>query len=130
MIDEALFARLSGFAGLSAIVAARIYPIGNVPQNPTKPYVTYQQIDEPREHAMGVDPPIRQPRFQFSAWADDSTSCRDVAAQIDAALSRFSGTQASIVIQDILKESELDLGFDPTAQIYQRALDFVVWHVP
>lgn len=135
MIDEALFARLAGFTSLTVLLAApgtgfsaAVYPAGNVPQNAVLPYLTYQLISEPREHAMGADPGIRQPRFQVSVWATGSTEARDIAVQVEAALSRFHGTVAGVLIQDVLKENETDLGRDATTLDYQRALDFVVWH--
>ena len=54
-IEEALSKYLSTCAGLTALVATRIYP-GDMPESCTKPAIAYARISTPREHTMGIDP--------------------------------------------------------------------------
>jgi Protein of unknown function (DUF3168) len=126
-IEEALEARLTGFAGLVALVADRIYPV-RLPQNPVYPAITYQRVSGVREHTMGSDPGIAAPRFQVSVWGTSVQDTIDVSAQVQAALSRFSGVVSGVTIQDIFLENELDVGYEATVQVYHRANDFIVWH--
>ncbi len=126
MIEDALFSRLSGFAGLTSLVGTRIYPV-QLPQDVTLPAVVYTRISSEREVAMGKDPGIARPRFDVSAWATTFDSSRAIAEQIRLALERFRGTEAGIVIQDIFVEAENDV-FDSTSITYHAAIDFEVIH--
>ncbi len=125
-IEDAIFDRLDNYAGLSALVASRIYPV-NAPQNATKPYVTYNRISGVRESLLATDTDIATPRFQISAWSDDRDEVVSVAAQIRGAFQRYSGTNAGIVIMDSYLVNDVDLyEFEP--KMYQVAIDFEIWH--
>ncbi len=125
-IEDAVFNRLDGHAGLTALVASRIYPVMS-PQNPTTPYVTYQRISTDRVSLLGEDTDIARPRFQISAWSTDRDEVVSVAAQIRDAFQRYSGTNASIVILDSYLENESDL-YEPDTKLYQIPVDFEIWH--
>jgi hypothetical protein len=130
MIHEALFSRLSGYAGLTALVGARIYP-RLLPQNPTYPAVTYDRISAERQSAMGSDSGLVSGRWQVSSWGKTYTDARDIAEQVRKALQRYRGTSSGTVIQDIFIESENDLPpelVDGEA-VFQIASDFIVWFV-
>lgn len=103
MIQEAIFARLTAYAGLTSLVGtspARIY-YRILPQDPVYPAVTYAMVSAPREKAMGSDPGIVNARVQFDAWDNDPDSVRDVAEQIRKALERWRGVTAfSTTVQD------------------------------
>lgn len=130
MIHEALFARLSGYAGLTALVATRVYP-RQLPQNPTYPAVTYERISADRQSAMGSDSGLVSGRWQVSSWGKTYTDARDAAEQVRKALQRYRGTLSGTVIQDIFIESENDLPAELVdgETIYQIASDFIVWFV-
>jgi uncharacterized protein DUF3168 len=128
-IDDAIYAKADSHAGLEALIGAppRLYPMV-APQNAVTPYVTYQQISGPRVHAMGTDPGVASPRFQFSAWGATNTEAKTVALQLLACFSRWRGVMASVDVLDSLLENEADLGRDEEAQLHQRIMDFVIWH--
>ena len=129
-IEGAIFARLSGFAGLTALVVSRIYP-ELAPQSPTSPFLTYSRISTaPRESAMGTDAGLVLPRFQVSSWADGEgafETARAVAEQVRAALQRFRGTLASTEILDSFLDHERHI-YDGELQLHQVAMDFLIWH--
>ncbi len=127
-VEDAVFSRLTAFAGLTALIVSRIYPV-RIPQNPTYPLASYQKISDVPEHAMGADAGVRRARVQVSAWAPAYSDAKDVAVQVILALSRFRGTIAGITIQEIFFENEVDLGFDLDAQVHQIADDFTVCYV-
>jgi hypothetical protein len=128
-IDEAIYARADSHAGLEAVIGSppRLYPMV-APQNATTPYATYQQISGPRVHAMGADPGVASPRFQFTAWGASNTEAKTVALQLMACFSRWRGVFASIEVMDSLLENEADLGQDEEAKLHQRIVDLVIWH--
>ena len=126
LIEEALFTRLSGFAGLVALVAARIYPVV-LPQDVTLPAVSYQRVSGPRTSAMGSDPGLSHPRFEVSAWSEDYLTAKTVKEQIRAALQRWRGTVSGVVVIDTFLLGERDL-YDPATLLYHVPVDVVIHH--
>lgn len=128
-IDDAIYAQAASHAGLQALIGTppRLYP-ATAPQNAVAPYVVVQQISGVRVHAMGADPGVAHPRFQFTAWALTDTAAKAVAVQVMACYSRWRGTVAGTEVLDCFLENELGLGLDPDAKLYQRVVDFLLWH--
>ena len=123
-VEEALHSRMKGFAGLTALVGTRIYPL-KLPQDPTYPAVTFAKVSGPRERAMGADPGVVRSRHQVDSWSEDYDEAKSVSEQVRLALQRFNGTEASVVIHDIYLDNELDL-FEPATDTYRTMLDFEV----
>lgn len=130
MIHDALYSRLSGFAGLTALVSTNIFP-RQLPQNVAYPACTYFKVSGPRDSTMGSDSGIVHARFQVSSWGSTVTSAQDVAEQVRKALQRFRGTLASVVIQDIFIENEDEMPPDLVdgVLVFQIASDFMVHFV-
>jgi len=111
MIEKAITSRLDGYAGLSALISTRIYPL-KLPQDSTMPAVVYQIVSKTRESAMGSDPGLATARVRISSFADSYSSAKDVGEQVRAALQRWSGTEATVVIQDSFIEMDIEQ-YDP-----------------
>lgn len=132
MIEQALYAILSGHAGLSSLVDNRIYPIV-LPQGPLLPAVTYQRVSGEREETHDGPSGLARPRFQVSCWAqilpgvNAFDQARAVAEQVRLALDGYQGTAGGVQIEVIQLENEVDL-FEPETQIFHSAIDFTVWH--
>src|SRR5262245_42213214 len=113
-LEEAIYSRLSTFAGLTALVAQRIYPI-RAPEAVPMPLVVYQRISSYRWSAMKVDTGVARARMQVTAWATQATTAKSVKEQVRKALERWSGTVAGMVILDSYIADERDL-FEETSQ--------------
>lgn len=95
-IDEAVFAYLSTYSGLTALVGKRIYP-DDLPQNPTYPAVTFIQVSEdeidtlhqPASTMIGAT-------YQFDCWATTRVGAKAVARQIRAAWKNYSGITGGV----------------------------------
>lgn len=114
-IEGAILARLKAISNVTDIVGsgsnARIYA-EHLPQNPVFEAITFKLIDAPRIHASGADPGIVRSTWQIDAWAKTYKAARDLGDVIRgdgaaSALSRWSGTLDSTVVQDIFLENEL-----------------------
>jgi len=109
MIEEAIFTRLSNFAGLTALIGAppacRLFPRLNM-QDVTYPSVTFMRVSAHRESAMGADPGLVHARFQLDAWDIDRDNCRDVTEQLRQALQRWRGLVAGVTVQDTFLEDQ------------------------
>jgi hypothetical protein len=100
---EALFARLTGFPALAALIATRVFPLA-IPQGTVKPCVYYELIDTDAESAMGTDDGLEASYFEITIVADSYSSMTAVKRQIRKALQRYSGTIDGFVIEDCFVE--------------------------
>jgi len=128
VIEDALYSRLSGFAGLTALVGTRIYPLKLEP-GAALPAVSFQLIDAERDRLSGQDGVDHAARFQLDSWADTYESAKAVAAQVVAALDRWSGTVAGVVVNTSFIDSERDTFEEQVADGVPRVLtEATVWH--
>lgn len=125
-LEAALYTRLAGFAGLAALVAARIYPLV-APENAERPFVVFQRVSTPRASAMGSDPGLALPRLQITSWADDPLEAKDVKEQVRAALQRWRGTVAGVEVQDSYILDERDR-YDEQTRLFGIDLDVRIPH--
>lgn len=125
-VNEGLYSRLSGYAGLTALVNKRIYPM-ILPQDCKMPAVTFQRISGPRIHAMGNDMPLVHPRYQVSAISDDYDQARSVADQIISALkNERDATWGSLTVQASYVEDDQDFYEDDTRR-FRIPVDVIIW---
>jgi hypothetical protein len=125
-IESALYGYLSGYAGLTALVGARVYPL-NLPPKPTLPAVTYQKVSGKPLHTMGNNKAADRKRFQFTCWGASYGDATAVAAQVKAALDGYDGVTGGVTVRGIQLENELD-DHDPETGRYLTILDFMVLH--
>ena len=103
-IEAVIFTRLSGFAGLSALVSDRIYPV-TLPQNVEMPAVTVALVSDIRIQAMGGFTGLVRARYQVTSWSgehDDGTAGNPdeavaVAKQLISALDGWTNTVGTVV---------------------------------
>ncbi len=102
-IESEIYSRLSGFAGLTALVSTRIYP-GMAIQGVAEPYVVFFEVSAGRPAAMGPTYGLARARFQFTAFGKDRSGvsgvdeARDVVEQLKAALDPWT-TSTGIIVQ-------------------------------
>ena len=76
-IGEVIVTKLTGYAGLSALISSRVYP-GQLPQRPTLPSVTYQRVSTilvaTRDNSGRAN--LERPRYQFDCWATTRKAAR------------------------------------------------------
>lgn len=132
-IEEGLYSYLSGVAGLTALISNRIYPLV-MPQNPTLPAISYQEISRLQPHTMGDDPDLGRPRYQFTIWAASLASARAVAKQLKAALqnqrNQLWGGAGGVTVTVLGPENQQE-GYqrlDSGAEIFSISQDYFFWH--
>jgi hypothetical protein len=133
MIEQAFFARLAGFAGLAALVGARIYPV-LAPEAAAAPFVVYQRITGERIDSLSGPSGMATPRFQVDVYATSYAASRAIAEQVRLALDNFRGTQSypggSTHIRFIALADERDLIEQDVkpAPLYRASMDFTIFH--
>jgi hypothetical protein len=129
IFETALYNYLSTYAGLTALIGTRIYPVLE-PQNVKYPALVFQQISGPRVHAMGDDPGITYPRYQFTAWAEKHTEAVAVAKQVRLAFENYSGTmggEGGVTIYHAEVDNQFSDHNEQTNK-YCSIVDVIIWH--
>lgn len=124
----AIYARLSGFAGLTALVATRVYPV-EAPANVTRPYVVFASISAVRLNHLTGPAEVVNPRVQVDAYAVRYIDAQAIAEQVRAALDGFAGTSGGVSVISCAcidgREFYEDAANPP---LHRASLDFSVWH--
>jgi len=124
-IDSAVYTRLSGFAGISALVSTRIYP-PPVPQNGTYPLVTYQEVSRVPIHVMGGTASPVHIRYQVDCWAETVAGAKAVAAQVESALDNYAGTSDGVVILNCFLEVGQSMDYNDSEGVHRYMQEYVL----
>lgn len=125
-LRQAVYSQLSGVAGVSALVASRIYP-KVLPQQPTMPALVYQVIDNDRANVHRGQTTGARARVQVTCWGNTEASVSAVKDQVRLAMIAATGSIASVTIDGVSCEGEVE-GFEPDTVRHWIALDFFIWH--
>lgn len=99
-IHEALYARLKAVSGVTDLVGDRIYP-DQAPEPPTAPFIVFEIDDDTAPaHAMSTDASLRRAFTRLYCFAVTGDAARALATAVIAALRRYAGTSASVVVDD------------------------------
>jgi hypothetical protein len=93
--EAALYSELTGDATVSGIVGTRVYPMGEVAQNATLPYVTYSKTGYTRERYQGGRAGLVPASVQIDCWAQGAKDALDLKAAVAAAIDDKRGTLGS-----------------------------------
>lgn len=120
---KAISARLSGFAGLTALVGTRIYP-DILPSPSAWPAVTYTQISAQTEKGSTTDPAIARALIQVDCYDKTRMGVLLVSAQVRSALNRWrQTTSAGVTIDDCLFVGDTD-SFESEPMVYRVSSDY------
>ncbi len=128
-IEQALKEYLTGYAGLAAIVAGRVYAL-ITPDKPAKPYVVFQRISTPREHSQSGPSALVQPRFQIDCWGDSYETCKQAIDQVRFALDGYKGVMGvtyPVTVYDAFCEGDKDT-YDHPTRLYGAMIDVRIRH--
>lgn len=126
-IESALFAFLAADAGVSGLVASRIYPV-RIPEGVALPALVYHEVSGPRIHSKDGDMSLAHPRFQFTCWADKYSDAKAVIKAVRSALIGYAGpTLEGVTVPQIVIDNEHDLEDSQSLEL-GVALDAIIWH--
>jgi len=123
MIEQAIYARLSGFTALTDLVGTRISH-AVIPQTEAYPQVAFTRISTRRYPAMNANATVATSRVQVNVYGTTAKEAQTVAKQVRAALSRYRGTSGGVVVQAILDEAE-HTDYDADIQKHRVILEFM-----
>lgn len=130
-LHRALYAYLSLYAPLQALIHTRLYP-SVAPSSAVLPYVTVQRLGVGSHyHMQGVSATF-DTAVQVDCWALQAGEAKRVAETIRGALDAYSGTMDDLDIDGVFVEAEVDLAEfaeDGSERVYHRvSLTLTVWH--
>lgn len=135
-IEEAVYSRLTTFAGLADLIDDRAYPL-IVPIDALLPAVAYQTIDSNPKFSHGGFSGLTMTRMQITTVAADYASAKEVDQQVRAAFNAVAFTvlvttvDPGITVQGAFIDNSND-DFDATTFAPQAApvvrTDIILWH--
>jgi len=127
LIDQSLHSVLVSDAGVSAIVAARVYPL-ELPQEPTLPAIVYFKISSSRLTHHGTTSKYCEANYQISCVAATVLGAKLLAAAVVSAVHGYSGTVDSlrIFVCEVISESDL---LQTAIEEYAVAIDVSLKHL-
>lgn len=126
-LETVLFARLTGHAGLHALVDDRIYRV-RAPQGVVVPFIVHFRPDAERFPHMGGSGGVLNTRVQFDCFAKSDDAVRAVGRELILALDGWfdPGSAPEIFGTDI--DNDQDAAFDDMAELYRVIIDIIVAH--
>jgi hypothetical protein len=94
--EEESYSYLSANAGLVALVGKRIYPNGEVPQEPTKPYCVHSRISSDRLYSHSGYSGIEDIGLQINCYSDNKLQARQVAIKVTTALEAWVAENSNV----------------------------------
>jgi hypothetical protein len=124
-IDDALYAYLTApTTQTGSIISDRLYPLV-LPQNPTYPAATYQQITD-QLTATGQSEPgdLNDALFQFDCYGSSHKKAKLLAQAMRADLSGYQGTLSGIKVTSLF-QNEYDF-WGAEAGVWRVTLEFKI----
>lgn len=128
-LEKSVRTRLLAHAGVAALVATqgtdRVW-YSALPQDPTLPAVTVQEISAVPESLMGDDAGIALGRIQVDAWADNRADAKTLGEQVRDALQRHRGTHNSSALT-FTSMNSAGVRYEADGRVWRHRQDFEVW---
>jgi Protein of unknown function (DUF3168) len=126
MIEEAIYTRLTGFAGLFALIGTRVFA-NTVEQNDTYPAIFYQRISGARFHSLTGSSGLARPVFQFDILAKTYPEVKAVAEQVRLCLDGYQGTVSGVEINSALLLNDEDF-YEEEVELHRVMLEYEFFH--
>lgn len=127
-IGEVIVDKLTGHAGLSALIGTRVYP-AQLPQRPTLPAVTFFRVSTQhvQHRGNGGYSALRRPRYQFDCWAETIKQARQVAEALHDCFATFP--QASSPRVEVALAANDFEDYEPEPARWRVIVDAFIWYV-
>lgn len=122
-LGDAIFAALTGYPALAALIGTRAYP-NKLPQNEPVPALVYSVISDVPLSSMttAVTDMLKNARVQVDAYAKTYSEVQRVALAVSAALDLRNPSPG--LSAELLTPRDL---FDDETQNFRVSMDFTVW---
>lgn len=101
-----IYSILYGNSAVAAIVATRIYPHGEAPQDVSRPYITWFLVTGTPENSLNCAPDIDRCTIQVDCWHQTSPGIVSLTSAVRAAL-ESSGHVTGVILNQREQETKL-----------------------
>jgi len=121
---------LGNAPAVSAIVSSRIYP-QLLPQNPTYPAITYNQVSAVRVHVLAGAGGKARRRISVNCWATTAKAAEALADAVRRSLDGFYGSMRDTNVGSTRIDNEIAFFEEEagTTGIYRVVQDYIVGHL-
>lgn len=133
MFKRLLRARLLASPDVSYTVGARVYPVGEIPQSPTVPYIYYSEdgVEDDVHDTQGRGGLIESV-IQVVGVTETFTESQVLGADMKTALNKYRGTGegetiAGIFLQDAHDES-VPQADEAESPLHLAVQEYAIWH--
>lgn len=128
MIGSGLFAKLSGDAAVTALVATRIYPEGGVPKDATYPLVTYMQVSAGAVRRLDGAATGFATLQQIDIYARTHAAAEAIAAAVRACLDgRPRETWGPLTVMASSFDEQFDGSFEERPDLHRIIQQYRIW---
>lgn len=127
MIEDSLYAILTGNAALVQKVGTRIYP-DSLPQNPKLPAVVYTCIGSYPVTIHDGIAVLERTQMQFDVYAISSRDAKMLIDTVRKAIESYRGTIGGHRIDTVLVLEHGVGDYDDVPNNYRRVSEFEIWH--
>jgi len=121
VIDEALYARLTGDAQVAAIVGTRVRPI-KLKQGDSTPALSYFEVFGVHETGLSGSHGAATSMFQIDCWGKGYAEVRNLGEKVRLALHNWRGTLGGTEVQGVYAvETQED--YDQDAELYRKIVE-------
>lgn len=113
-------------ATITGLVVQRVYP-NALPQNPTYPAITYNQVSGVRVRNLKGPSGTAQPRISINAWASTYLGARSLADAIRQRIDGYSGLMGSTVVGNVILDNEIDF-FEDQVLVHRVLQDYFIFN--
>lgn len=121
---QALRSYLLTQTAITNIVSTRIRPT-YLPQNPTLPSLTYQQISGDSNQALDGRSAVRRGRVQIDAWAKTYDEAVSLAEAVSTALDGVRVTSDGVELTDSWQASQIDM-YEDGIEAHRISTDYEI----
>lgn len=123
--EDAVRDQLLATAGVAALVGSRVWYSG-LPDNPTLPANTLQQISGVPTSAFRRDVGEVRVRIQIDSWAETRTGAKALGEQVRIAMQRITATHGGVRITTVAM-NDGGTRYEPEGLLWRHRQDFELW---
>ena len=122
-LETDLYSYLSTYAGLTALVSTRIYPIGEVPQKVNAPYCVYMLVSNERVYSHNGFSKLQESRIQISVYSATNLLAKQIRDQMILAMEAWESASTSVQSCEYAGEQDF---YESEIQLKHIPIDFIV----
>jgi len=124
MLESGLISLLKANAGVSSLVATRMYPV-LLPDKSTLPAVTYRTLSSLPTYTLTGALGMTTNRIEYTAWATSYLTAKAIIEAIVEALDNYTGTLADgTFVSRIWRTGSAVDSFEAEGNLYTCSIDF------